>query len=245
MSKQSRSPYAQARWQRWEMDAFELPPDPNAPAPEPEVDLEAVLKEVAELKELAQQQGQAEGYAEGFQKGQALGQEQGNKSGYETGYSKGTEKGYAEGYEKGSSTAQAEAARLRDLANSTASSLTTLHESVGQAVLALAVDIAQHILQAELKHYPEHVVSLIKEVLQDTEQSDQAVTILIHPDDLALVQQHLHEDLQYNNWRLKADENISAGGVEVKTSLGHIDATLQTRWRRALSRLGPSAPKSL
>ena len=67
----------------------------------------------------------------------------------------------------------------------------------------------------------------------------------LNPDDLALVELHLAEDLQHHDWRLKANPNISAGGLELKSALGHIDATLETRWRRALARLGPSAPTNL
>lgn len=241
MSNQGRSPYAQEHWQRWEMDAFDMPSSPAAEV-EPDVDMEAILAEIAELKALAQQQGHAEGYAKGHQQGLEKGQPEGYKTGFDEGKAKGTEQGYTEGYEKGSQTAAQESAQLASITHTTATALNQLHEDLGQAVLALAVDIAQHVLQTELKQYPEQLIPLIQDVLKDTEQSDQAVTILLNPDDVALVEQHLADDLQHNNWRLKADEAIRAGGVEIKTALGHIDATLETRWRRALSRLGPSDP---
>lgn len=243
MSRPNRSPYAEDHWALWEMEAFELPADhPNAPKPKSEeLDMVAILAEIDKLRALAIEQGKAEGYAVGHQQGIETGRDEGFKEGFEQGENKGHDKGYKEGYEAGSVQSQGETAKLAGLAASSAKAINHLHEELGQALLALAVDVAQHVLQTELREYPEHLIPLIKEVLKDVEQTDQAVTLALHPDDLPLVEQHLAEDLAHNpSWRLKADETIRAGGVEVKSTLGQIDATLETRWRRALSRLGPS-----
>lgn len=246
MSDQDNSPYADKHWQRWHMEPFDFAPGhPNAPKPTPEeVDAAALLAEIAELKELALQQAKAEGYAAGHQQGLESGREDGLKTGFEEGHAKGQKQGYDEGYktgyEEGSEKSQAEATRLAELATNSGTSINHLHEELGQALLALAVDIAQHVLHTELKEYPEQLLPVLKETLKDVEQTDQAVTLLLNPEDLPLVEQHLADDLAHNSWRLKADEAIRAGGVEVQSALGHIDATLETRWRRTLSRLGPS-----
>lgn len=246
MSDQDHSPYAEKHWQRWQMEPFEFPPDhPHATKPKPkDIDAAALLTEIAELKELALQQAKAEGYAAGHQQGLDSGRAEGLKSGFEEGHAKGSQQGYDEGYktgyEEGSVTSRSEATLLAQLSTSSGTAINQLHEELGQALLALAVDIAQHVLHTELKQYPEQLLPLLKETLKDVEQSDQAVTLLLHPADLTLVEQHLAEELKHNSWRLKADEDIRAGGVEIKSALGHIDATLETRWRRALSRLGPS-----
>lgn len=242
MSRHNRSPYAQAHWERWEMEAFELPADhPNAPKDEPEkVDMEAILAEVKELKELARKQGYAEGYAAGHQQGHEKGYEAGAPEGHQQGFKKGVEQGQKEGYESGAQRTQTEINRLTELATASAGAISHLHEEIGQALLALAVDVAQHVLQTELKQYPEQLIPLIKEVLADNEQSTQPITLLLHPDDIALVEKHLAEDLEHYAWRLKADDSIQAGGLKVQSALGHIDATLETRWRRAIARFGPS-----
>lgn len=247
MSKDdSPSPYAEPQWQRWNMAPFDFAPDdPNAPEPtQEEVDAAALLAEIEELKQLALKQAKAEGYAAGHQQGLEAGKEEGLKSGYEEGLAaglkKGEDEGYKSSYEKGSKQSAAEAARLAELTTRSGKALHSLHEDMGQALLALAVDIAQHVLQTELKQYPEQLLPLVKEVLQEVDSSDQTVTLLLNPDDLPLVEQHLADDLAHNTWRLKADPTISAGGVEVQSSLGHVDATLETRWRRVLARLGPA-----
>ena len=246
MSNQERSPYAQAHWQRWEMEAFDMPAAPRSAAAEPEPDMETILAEITDIKRLAQEQGHAEGYAQGHQQGLEAGQKQGYQAGFDQGLADGTDKGYKEGLEKGQSLSTAEAARLQQLTQTSATALNQLHEEVGQAVLALAVDIAQHVLQTELREHPDQLLPLIKESLKDLDQSEQAITLLLNPDDVPLVERYLDEHAAHQSWRLKADASIRAGGVEVKTALGHIDATLETRWRRALARLGPSAPhKSL
>lgn len=245
MSNPSRSPYAQEHWQRWEMDAFELPPDPSAPEPEPEINMETVLAEIADLKELTKKQAQAEGYAAGHEQGLAEGRAEGLKTGFEDGLKKGTEQGYTEGYAKGNKTSLSEATRLATVATTTTTALNALHEDLGQAVLALAVDIAQHILQTELQQHPEQLLPVIKNVLKEAEQTEQAVTIVVNPADMALLEQQLADDLEHQPWRLKADDSITAGGAEINTALGQIDATLETRWRRTLSRLGPDLANTI
>lgn len=246
MSDHEHSPYAEKHWQRWQMEPFEFPADhPNAPKPTAaEVDAAALLAEITELKELALQQAKAEGYAAGHQQGLEAGRTEGLKSGleegYNTGHDKGHDEGYKAGYAEGTEKSQAEANRIAQLANGSSRAINQLHEDLGQAVLALAVNIAQHVLHTELKDYPEQLLPLVRESLKDVEQSDQAVSLLLHPDDLPLIEQHMADDLAHHSWRLQADDTISAGGLKVKSALGHIDATLETRWRRTIARLGPS-----
>lgn len=244
MSKRDSSPYAELDWRPWEIESLDGTPKPAAIEPEavtePTIDMEAILAEVAELKELARQQGQAEGYAAGFDKGQKDGQSQGHTEGFNAGHAQAVAQGYQEGFEAGSIKSAEQCAQLAALCSTSGVALEQLHAEVGQALLHLAVQIAQHVLQDELKQHPEHVAQLVTQVLKDAEHKEQTLTVWANPADCELIQQHLAEDLAHNpSWRIKADPDITVGGVLIKTALGEINATLESRWRRVLARLGP------
>lgn len=245
MSKATPSPYAELDWRPWEIDSLDGTPKPTEPEPvvepeEPTIDMEAILAEVAELKELARQQGHAEGYAAGFDKGQQEGQAQGHTEGFNAGHAQAVARGHQEGFEAGSVKSAQQCEQLAALVNTSVVALEQLHEEVGQALLQLAIQVAQQVLQDELKQHPEHVAELLTQMLKDAEHKEQTLTVLAHPDDCTLIQQHLADDFAHNpSWRLKADTEITAGGVLITTALGEINATLESRWRRVLARLGP------
>lgn len=241
MSKQGPvSPYAELDWRPWEIESLDGAPKAPDSVDEPTIDMEMVLAEIAELKALSQQQGHAEGYAAGFDKGLQEGKNQGHAEGFKAGHAQAVEQGYAEGFEAGSLKSAEQCAQLATLVSTSAQALEQLHEEVGQALLQLSIQIAQQVLQNELKNHPEHVAELVTEILKEAEHKDQALTVLANPADCDLIQTHLAEDLAHNpTWRIKADPTISAGGILVKTALGEINATLESRWRRVLARLGP------
>lgn len=238
----SSSPYADLDWRPWEIESLdaERRPAQTPTEPEPTVDMEAILAEVAELKELARQQGHAEGYAAGFDQGLHQGKVQGHADGFEAGHAAAVQQGHSEGYQAGSQQAAAECAQLATLVTRSGSALAELHEEVGQALLQLAVDIAKQVLQDELRQHPDHIATLVTQLLKDEEHTDQSLTVWVHPDDHAIILTHLAEDLAHHpQWRIKADDTISAGGLIIKTALGEVNATLQNRWRRVIARLGP------
>ena len=240
---QPASPYAELDWRPWEVESLDSERKPealNQPEPEPTVDMAAILAEIAELKKLAQQQGHAEGYQAGFDKGLQEGTAQGKTEGYQSGHAQAVEQGYNEGYQSGSLKSTQQSERLAQLISTSSLALEALHEDVGQALLQLAIQVAEQVLQTELKQHPEQVAELLSHILKEAEHKEQTLTVLANPADCALINEYLTEDLAHNpSWRIKADPTITQGGVLVTTALGEIDATLESRWRRVLARLGP------
>lgn len=244
------SPYAELDWRPWELESLDSERKPESsgqPEPEPTVDMSTIFAEIAELKKLAQQQGHAEGYAAGFDKGLKEGTKQGQAEGFTAGHAQAVEQGYNEGYQSGSLKSTQQSEQLAQLISTSSLALEALHEDVGQALLQLAIHVAEHVLQTELKQHPEHVAELLSQILKEAEHKEQTLTVLANPADCALINEYLTDDLAHNpNWRIKADPSITQGGVLVTTALGEINATLESRWRRVLARLGPieTSPKS-
>jgi len=172
----------------------------------------------------------AQGYAEGHVEGYVRGYDEGNSKGYREGYDKGMTEGRAAG--------QAQARRLRAMAESCAASIAILEEETGEALLNLAIRIAEQILHDELAQYPAHFRPLLRAILQDSPCGAPMLTLRMHPDDEPLARELLNDEPWPAPWRLQADEHIERGGCIASSILGNIDATLATRWQRALASLG-------
>lgn len=237
MSDKPAAPFGKAAsWQRWEMAAFDKPVkarDAAKPATS-QVDSAALLKEVQRLRDTAQKRGHAEGYAAGHAQGLEAGMLEGNKQGQQQGY----EAGFAAGHAAGREEAGKEAAALNAVATSAAASLATMEADMGQALIALAIRIAEQVLRSTLDSHPEKIQDLVHDILQLEAGKDALLKLRVNPADTQLVQQCLDGDPGARHWRLIDDSAIERGGCIAETALGNIDATLQTRWQRVVSSLG-------
>lgn len=242
MSDSQHSLYdAGGRWRRWEMESFDQEPVDASPdvANEPIAesalpDPAEVLAEIERLREAAR----ARGHAEGFAAGHAQGREAGYTEGREQGFNEGRDAGYAEGRAEGLQSARDEADKLRQLAEACAHSIENIEAEAGDALVSLALSVAQQVLRSTLETEPERILDLIRDVVQVDGSQQGLLKLRLNPADVDLVDQYLQQDATIAQWRLQADPTIERGGCIVDTALGNIDATLQTRWQRVVSTLG-------
>lgn len=212
-------------WQRWEMTSFAqaLQPDPDeTTASEPALEpFEQVLlideAELARLRLEARKTGEAEGYEQGCARGQT------------------------EGHAAGLAAVQAQAEQLRALAQALPAALRMAEASVADDLLALAMDIAKQVLGQALTADPQAILPLVHELLQAEPALTGSPQLLLHPDDAALVKEHLADDLKSAGWRIRADAHITRGGCRVLATSGERDASLETRWERVTATLARNA----
>lgn len=149
--------------------------------------------------------------------------------------------GFGSGRTDGSAAAAAEAAHLRELAGALDRARLALTDETAQALLTLAVDIAQHILRVELTLHPQSMLPAVREAL-DLAGGGAHPQLLLNPGDVDFVRRHLGDDLAVHAWRLTEDARIEPGGCRVVSADGAVDATLAARWRRACAALGVPLP---
>ncbi len=145
--------------------------------------------------------------------------------------------GFASGRADAGDTVEAESAHLRAIAGALDRARVTLTDETAQALLALASDIAQHVLRVELTHNPQAMLAAVREAL-DLADGGAHPQLLLNSGDLDFVRRHLGDDLAVGQWRLTEDARIEPGGCRVVTANGAVDATLAARWRRAAAALG-------
>ena len=157
---------------------------------------------------------------------------------YEEGYRDGM--AALEGFKK-THTAQM-AARVGQLLQSFDAQWAQLEDQMAQALARSAVLLARQVLRTELGTQPGLVQAVATEALNTVLMSARQVLVRVHPDDLPLVAEGAGEALQARGARLQADPSIQRGGCSVESDAGTIDATIESRWARAVQALGHALP---
>ena len=218
-----------AGWQRWQMgsldprdarnNAPETPADllPAEPAPPP-IDFAALDA----MREGARKEGYAQGYTQG--------QTQGYGDGHREGYSRGLE------------AARNEAAQLQALATNFRSALAGVDDQVARALVTLALDVARQLVRTTVAGDPSVLLPAVRELLASEPALQGSPSVLLHPDDVALVEAHLQGELEAAGWTVRPDPTVARGGCIASAASGERDATLPTRWTRVVKALGRDDP---
>ncbi|MES2534913.1 MAG: flagellar assembly protein FliH [Pseudomonadota bacterium] len=210
----------QSAYQRWEMASFDT--EPPAPAPvkaDPGVAaahaqaLAMAAQQMAIVRELARLEGLAEGHAAGL----------------------------AEGLEQGRAQAAQEQIHLQQIAASLGSAVAQSGQRMAEELLTLALDLARAMLKSALAVRPELVLPIVGEAVHYLPSLQLPALLFLHPDDAALVREHMGNELGMAGWRLVEDTHLERGGCRVETASNQIDGTLATRWQRLAAALGQNA----
>jgi len=160
--------------------------------------------------------------------------------------------GYQDGYRDGlvaleafkQSFARQATSQIGALLASIGAQLDGLQQDLAHAVADTALALARQVVRRELVQRPETVVHVAQEALDTLLLSARHVTLRVHPDDQPLVADGAAEVLEARGARLVADASIERGGCIVESSIGVVDASVETRWRRAAATIGLDAPWS-
>ena len=153
-----------------------------------------------------------------------------------SGHAEGLEAGRADGYAEGRARAEAEAARLAGLADGLDEALRELDGEIAEQLMALAIEMARRMVRLTLAENPEAILETVRSALLQLPQGH--AHIQLHPDDLALVREHLGEQLAHAGHRLQEDARLERGECRIDGQGAQVDATLETRWRRVLESIG-------
>lgn len=229
-------------WRRWQAQSLDTPAEPAAPVEEehPVVAHEDTAALEAQRLAQAEQEARERGYRDGYAQGHADGHTAGHAEGYAQGHAEGFESGKSEGLQ----AAAEQVERLRQAVRTAAHDLVTLDNEICEALTDLALSIARQVVQTELETRPDIVVPLVRQVLRTAPVNGGYVNVYLNPADAGLVSAQIVGDIGSEKWRVVPDAAIERGGCRVVTSLGEVDATLQTRWQSVLDALRPAGTRS-
>ena len=113
-----------------------------------------------------------------------------------------------------------------------------LEQGMAASVARVATELARQVVRSELAVRPALVAQVAREAANAVLMSARHITVLVHPDDHALVAQGCEEALAARGARLLAQPNVARGGCRVESDAGVIDAQVATRWAQATQALG-------
>ncbi|MEL0488908.1 FliH/SctL family protein, partial [Neisseria gonorrhoeae] len=125
----------------------------------------------------------------------------------QAGTEEGRQQGYAQGQAEGHAAAMAavheQADYLRALTQALPAALRLAEREVAGQLLALSMDIARQVLGQALALDPQAILLTVRELLQAEPALTGSPQLILHPDDAALVREHLADDLQTAGWRIR------------------------------------------
>jgi flagellar assembly protein FliH len=212
----------QTAYQRWELASLlEEGSQRKKSAAKTEPDPVATAKLAQEML-AAREAGRQAGYQQGLQEGRAT----------------GLREGHAQGLNEGRVEVAARCETVDQLGQRLEQQIRQAREEIAQQLLTLALQMAKAMLKSALKVQPALLLPAIDEALHSLPLLQLPATLLLHPQDLELLESMRGTGLKAAGWRLRADSSMERGDCRIETGTNVIDATLATRWRRLQQTLG-------
>jgi flagellar assembly protein FliH len=147
------------------------------------------------------------------------------------------EQGLAEGREAGHAEVRAQVERLAGMFYDLAKPFEELDAEVERELLTLAMALARQIVRRELKTDPTQIIGIIREAIAALPVAAREVRVHLHPEDAAVVREHLAPTESERAWSIIEDPVMARGGCQISSATSRIDARLETRLIGILSEL--------
>ncbi len=155
----------------------------------------------------------------------------------EEAYHEAYQQGLREGTAAGREQLRAQVERIDHLLTDLARPLAELDASVQQELLSLALALARQIVRRELKQDPTQIIGIVREAVAQLPVAVRDVRVQLHPQDAAIVREHLAPAERERAWTLVEDPMMMRGGCQVVSASSRIDVRLETRLGALLSEL--------
>jgi len=189
----------------------------------------------AEDLEEIRQAGYDEGFAEGKEEGFSQGYQEGREQGLQDGTAQGQAEGKKQGLAEGEALIRDQLSQLQALLAQLQQPLAKVDQQVEQALLELALAMAQAVIGVEVTTNPQLILQSLREAVDALPYQAENLIIKLHPADLAVIAQHYSSDeLAQRQWQLRAEPAMSRGDCRVETKESSVDRSLKTRLQASL-----------
>jgi flagellar assembly protein FliH len=203
-------------WERWELASFDSPADPSVGIAAESGSSAVSDREVHQIREQARREG--------------------HQAGYEAGHAEGLAAGKAQAEAMGREEALLLAATLEKLEQC----ITDLNQAVASDLLALSIEIARQVVRQTVAAKPEVLLDVIREALEQLPLLH--ASIHLNPEDASLARLRAGDQFAHAGHRIHEDTKLLRGDVIIEAGGSHLDASLETRWRRVMEALGQQTP---
>jgi flagellar assembly protein FliH len=152
-------------------------------------------------------------------------------------YKEAFEQGLTEGREEGRAQVRAQVEKLANMFYDLTKPFEELDVEVERELLALAMALARQIVRREIKADPTQIIGIIREAIAALPVAAREVRVHLHPEDAAVVRQHLAPTESARAWQIVEDPVMARGGCQVTSTTSRVDARLETRLGAIVSEL--------
>lgn len=152
-------------------------------------------------------------------------------------YDEAFRQGYRDGQAAGQEEVAEEVRRFASLIDSLARPFETLDAAVEDELLQLALALAKQVVRRELRQDPTQIIAIVREAIAALPVAAREVRVHLHPEDAAIVRQHLAPTERERAWSVVEDPVMMRGGCQVLTAASRVDARLETRLGKVVSEL--------
>lgn len=222
-------------WRRWQMDELSQPSqrkpsEQESPAAEHKRKVAAAKKAAEAARKREEQERQAF-----YDKVRRQAEEEGYQAGFERGQKEGRTQGLEEGREQANKELEKQIKQtitpLATLTQEFNEALGLLDDTVAHDLVDLALATGKQLASDALNISPEHILDTVRQLLHTEPPLVGQQRLWLNPDDHAIVEQHLGDELRAANWKLQPDDQLARGGCRVTSAQGELDATFESRWQ--------------
>ncbi|MCL7929282.1 flagellar assembly protein FliH [Halomonas llamarensis] len=222
-------------WRRWQMDELSQPVqrnpgEPESPADEHKRKVAAAQKAAESARKREEQERQAL-----YDKVRRQAEEEGYQAGFERGQKEGHAQGLVDGREQASKELKEQVKQtitpLVTLTQAFNEALAQLDNTVAHDLVDLALATGKQLASDALDASPEYILDTVRQLLHTEPPLVGQQRLWLNPEDHAIVEQHLGDELRAANWKLQPDDQLARGGCRVTSAQGELDATFESRWQ--------------
>ena len=151
------------------------------------------------------------------------------KAAYEEGFQRGYNEGRAEGRRSGEQAVRDEAQRLRKLVDHLAQPLADIDADVERTLVALTIEVARRLVDDQLRLDPTLTANAVRQAVASLSTPPREARVHLHPEDAALLAEHLPQPSDIAVWKLVPDRQLQRGDCRLITDSAQVDALLDTR----------------
>ncbi|MBU6949880.1 flagellar assembly protein FliH [Hahella sp. HN01] len=190
--------------------------------------------ELENIRQSAYQEGLEQGKEEGFQKGFEQGHAEGKRKGEQQGLEQGRKTGESEAVKSKSAAIDQALSHFEELATELEAPIRKHQDEVEEALLNLVLAISRAVVFRELKVDRSQILRVLQEALAALPNTEELVTIYLHPQDLAFAKEHLPPE---RGTRYQADPALMEGGCRVETRHTLLDFTVEKRFQTTVQQM--------
>ncbi len=200
---------------------YEPPEEVQVDEPEP-----LTAEDIEEIRQAAHEEGFNQGKEEGYSKGYEEGLSSGREEGLKTGHEEGKEIGITEGKEVIDTLAEEWKVLIQQLHTP----LANVEKNIEEQLLHLVVQLTQAITLQEAKTNPDIITAAIGEGIKILPSQEAKTQILIHPDDIKIVEEQFGSDyILEQGWKLLAAPQLERGSCQIENSTSNVDLSIKSR----------------